>query len=775
MRKTGIGILFSLLLILFTSFTSFGEVKEQNVKTNKTGSYQNVNYFNTTTPVTAPVNYATPFSEMRGVWVSTVYNESMPRQLSLDEAGINTWKAEFIQILDRMSEFGMNTLYFQIRPANDAFYESTLNPWSTYLYQAGVNPGWDPLSWMIEQTHNRGYRFVGWLNAFRVTTSSILPDASKNSSYYSNDSLVQRKKEVLANLPDNSFAKLHPECVVLGESDSRLILNPSSRIVREFVKDSVMEIVNNYDIDGVHFDDYFYLAGGISSDVKNTSFAGGTSFNQVYTGVNCLNDLEDYELAKKEDSSLTLGDFRRGCTNALMSIISSAIKKYNKEHATYVEFGAKPAGCWQSKNLDKTDYKYSETGSNTHIGAYSSYFDLFADSLYWAQAGYIDWIAPQIYYSFDSSEVPYADIVTWWSNKIEEMNAIKRENGEKEVRLYIAQGIYKYNTSSDSYGSFTMDNEIITQLKFNQKFSTIKGSAVYSYLAMHYFNTENAKKGIGYIKRAWGSMATYPICLKSEEYNSTIDKSKVTSVLYETKNTINISFELLKDASCYGIYKVNKEDELDTSSLTQRIQVLYLDSTKLGKVELTNIDTSLYDYYIVPVSTMGNISKVGALLDLSSIDKNTAPSTSLITIDNVKVLYGATVQFFIPFAIDDSKDLSYEAYILENGKESLRKVEVTSSLVVTDGGYSLKWTAYSFDLDEAYLKVIVKDEEYATDCYSPAFTIKEKYATVPPVVPPIDDPVEDDNKKGCSCKKSMFYEISSCLLVMFVLIRKREK
>jgi hypothetical protein len=220
---------------------------------------------------------------------------------------------------------------------------------------------------------------------------------------------------------------------------------------------------------------------------------------------------------------------------------------------------------------------------------------------------------------------------------------------------------------------------------------------------------------------------------------------------------------------------VNKEEELDTSSLTQRIQVLYLDSTKLGKVELTNIDTSLYDYYIVPVSTSGNVSKVGALLDLSSIDKNTAPSTSLITIDNVKVLYGATVQFFIPFAIDDSKDLSYEAYILENGKESLRKVEVTSSLVVTDGGYSLKWTAYSFDLDEAYLKVIVKDEEYATDCYSPAFTIKEKYATVPPVVPPIDDPVQDDNKKGCSCKKSMFYEISSCLLVMFVLIRKREK
>ena len=150
--------------------------------------------------VTIPKNFTVYESEMRGVWVATVYNIAIGKQKDTSQKAINDYKAEFLTILDRMEEYGMNTLFFQIRPSNDAFYKSKLNPWSQFLVGAGIDPGWDPLEWMIEETHKRGFDFQCWMNAYRVTTESALPDNDKMASTYATSDLLKYKKEKISQL-----------------------------------------------------------------------------------------------------------------------------------------------------------------------------------------------------------------------------------------------------------------------------------------------------------------------------------------------------------------------------------------------------------------------------------------------------------------------------------------------------------------------------------------------------------------------------------------------
>ncbi len=143
------------------------------------------------------VPYTQVSTDMRAVWVATVGNLNIDRQLGTDEAAISSWKNEYIKILDNAEANHFNTIVFQVRPANDAFYPSKYNPWSEYLAGYGVDPGWDPLEWMIEETHKRGFDFQCWMNAYRVTTYSVLDDTSKKASTYSNADLLKFKEKAM--------------------------------------------------------------------------------------------------------------------------------------------------------------------------------------------------------------------------------------------------------------------------------------------------------------------------------------------------------------------------------------------------------------------------------------------------------------------------------------------------------------------------------------------------------------------------------------------------
>lgn len=712
-----------LLLISLPNVNAFDPTKEQYViKANG----EKVYYYKTANPVTVPKEYLTAEYEMRGVWVATVYNIAISPQGGTTEKAIEKYKAEFISILDRMEEYNMNTLYFQVRPSNDAFYESELNTWSQFLAGAGVHPGWDPLEWMIEETHKRGFVFQCWMNAFRVTVYSVLPDSEKNASFYDTEKLLKCKSDALNQLADGNFAKENPDCVVMGESDTRLILNPSDPRVQQFLVDTVVEIIENYDVDGLHFDDYFYLSGG-SSNTFNGNFAGGQTYDSTLVGEDQLNDLPNYQayLQNKSEYShlekgLNLGDFRRASLNHMIKSIHEAVTEYNEKNNKVVEFGAKPAGVWRSniKNCDeKGCQKCSENGSNTHPGAYTSYGDLFADSLNWVQQGWVDYIAPQVYYGFSSTEVPYADIVDWWAQQVDAVNEENRKNGKKEVKLYIAHGIYKYEDEPDE---FAAPAEINYQLLFNKKYSCIKGSAFYSYEHLYQFASTAHEKGMNLVKKAW-NVKTIPLPIG--EYNAQDLKIENYSLKRAQGSAMNvISFDSVVNARAYAVYKVLKGQELNTSDVNSRILVEFEGYQENKKVNLfiDNYDEK-YDYYVKVFSNQYHMSEETLKIDFEKTEEYIPLEVKgdLKVADIISISTNIDISFDVIY--NENGTLKYEVFANMDGKEN----RLTYGECV-DGRFTYTWKSYPFPINDISIKVVFSDGTYTKEIKSNEFDIKNE-------------------------------------------------
>lgn len=176
---------------------------------------------------------ATPKADedMRAVWISTVYSADYPSTQNNAEAQ----KAEFIKKLDQAQALGLNTVVVQVRPKGDAFYESDLNPWSAVLTGTqGKDPGYDPMKFMIEETHKRGMEFHAWMNPYRITTSGV----------------------DLSALSADNMARKHPDWILTY--NNAMYYNPAKEEVKQYITDTVAEVVENYDVDAIHFDDYFY-------------------------------------------------------------------------------------------------------------------------------------------------------------------------------------------------------------------------------------------------------------------------------------------------------------------------------------------------------------------------------------------------------------------------------------------------------------------------------------------------------------------------------------
>ncbi len=306
--------------------------------------------------------------EMRAVWVSTIYNIDYPSVGSKNNEAKQ--KQEYIELLDKLQEVGMNTVFVQVRPKSDAFYKSDINPWSDILTGTqGKDPGYDPMEFMIEETHKRGMEFHAWLNPYRVTTTGT--DVSA--------------------LASNHPARLNPEMTMAY--NNKLYYNPELESVKAHITDTVVEIVKNYDVDGIHFDDYFYPS--------------------------------NYPLPAGETKDGKVANERRQHINEMVERVYHNIKAVDKD----VEFGISPIGIWKNKKSDVA-------GSNTDGG--EGYYSVFADAKAWINGGYIDYIMPQIYWEIGHAKADYATLVQWWSNVVKGTG----------VDLYIGQGIYKDEIAS---------------------------------------------------------------------------------------------------------------------------------------------------------------------------------------------------------------------------------------------------------------------------------------------------------------------------------------
>lgn len=341
--------------------------------------------------------------ELRAAWIATVFNIDWPSKSNLSAA---VQQQEFTQMLDQLKQMGMNAVFVQVRPSSDALYPSELVPWSKVLTgQQGKDPGYDPLAFMIEETHKRGMEFHAWFNPFRANTDNKIE-----------------------TLVDNHPAKLHPEWVV--DHNNLLIYNPGIPAVREHVVETIMEVVNRYDVDGVHLDDYFYPYG-------DKPFADDDTY-------------KTYNPKKISDK----GDWRRDNINQFVAQLSESIK----DAKSHVQFGISPFGIWRNQKTDPT-------GSATN--GQSSYDNLYADTRAWIQNEWIDYVAPQLYWSIGFKAAAYDILVDWWVQETKNSN----------VKLYIGQGAYRLGSNQTDWSN---SEAIIGQLKYNRQRPEVKGSIFFS-------------------------------------------------------------------------------------------------------------------------------------------------------------------------------------------------------------------------------------------------------------------------------------------------------
>ncbi|MBE6408819.1 MAG: hypothetical protein E7038_09500 [Lentisphaerae bacterium] len=386
-----------------------------------------------------PATYRPQSGEFRGIWVATV--QSIDFGKNKTAAG---FRNEFSVLLKNIRDAGFTALIFQVRPMNDAFYLSALNPISRWMTgtegkRFSDEPGFDPLAYMIRETHRAGLEFHAWLNPYRVANK-----------------VQMRKQDYLKTLASNNFATRNPSCVLAVPNGKTfdLILDPGLPAVRKYLCVTVQEIINQYDVDAIHFDDYFY----------------------PYTPMGNA-DATTYKRFAQQGESLE--DWRRRNVNTLIREVHEVIKQQNLRYDRKIRFGISPFGIWANnrpvKRTNRHDPDFRKEGSATAGG--QSYFRQYADCIKWVREGWIDYIVPQLYWSFDHKDAPYGVLAEWW------VQTVRRNN--PRVALYIGHGVYQCGTAAD----WKAPDELTDQVLFNQSLG-IRGSVFFSYTRI--FRPDNA-------------------------------------------------------------------------------------------------------------------------------------------------------------------------------------------------------------------------------------------------------------------------------------------
>ncbi len=357
--------------------------------------------------------------DLRGVWIASVSNIDFPSKPGISA---DLQKKELDEIVSNAQYMGLNAIFFQVRPTGDALYKSYIFPWSKYLTgkQGKENDnGFDPLAYIIQKAHNQGIQVHAWINPLRLSMGTATkPD-----------------KDVNVLSADHPARKI-PEAVVAAPT-GQLYLDPGNPAAIKLITDGVAEIVKNYEVDGIHFDDYFYPS---KSEGKGVDF----------------NDSASYE--KYKGSFTNKDDWRRNNINTLVKGTYDTVKNLKPS----VQFGISPFAIWSNKDRNKE-------GSDTQ-GGISTYYDHYADSKKWVKEAYIDYIAPQIYWNMGFKIADYSVLVNWWKNVC---------SGTK-VKLYVGQAAYKINDTTQA-NDWLDPLQIPKQIAYNRKSNAVDGSIFYGY------------------------------------------------------------------------------------------------------------------------------------------------------------------------------------------------------------------------------------------------------------------------------------------------------
>ncbi len=473
---------------------------------------------------------AQPKYEFRGVWVATVDNIDFPSTKFLST---ESQKAEFISLLDMHKRNGMNAVVVQIRPAADAFYPSQYEPWSEWLTGTQgkpPSPYYDPLEFMITETHKRGMEFHAWMNPYRavfnINKSSISP---------------------------THITKVHPEWFI--DYGGVKYFDPGNKEVQQYVTNIVKDVVSRYDVDAIHFDDYFYpyrIAG---------------------------KEFGDTESFRKYGNGMDRDTWRRSNVDSIIVMLGRTIKKENP----FCKFGISPFGVW--RNIDK-----DPEGSNTKAGQ-TNYDDLYADILLWLKMKWIDYVVPQLYWEFGQKVVGFETLIDWWAR-----HAYGRQ-------LYIGHGIYR-TMESRSY-AWKNKNELPNQIKKVREYPQVQGSVFFS------SSTFNSNPN-GWSDSLRNNYYKYPAIVPPMNWIDSVKPVQPEIVLDSTKPAIydySIDLYLRQDTidnriNRYMIYSFTDTTKMDNSDPKNIVEIIE-SGDNYYKFNLQNISPQ-QDKIVIAVTSLTN-------------------------------------------------------------------------------------------------------------------------------------------------------------------------
>ena len=355
--------------------------------------------------------------EVRGAWLATVYCIDWPTETGTTTSVRNKQKKEMTGYLDALQQANMNAVYFQVRPMADALYKSKYEPWSSYVSGTrGRSPGYDPLAFVVEECHKRGMECHAWVNPYRWATTTAGWNTTQDRYLKSHDMLI-------------SFTN--------SSGTTTIILNPALEATRERIVNVCRDLIENYDIDGIIFDDYFYPSGMPTNETAE--------------------DYEDYQAAQ---TSLSFADWRRENVNQMVADVYEMIQEQDPS----IKFGISPAGaaCTDPAVAAKHGIDKCPVASDWQ------YNGIFSDPVAWLEAGTIDYISPQLYWKTDHSTNPFGPMTQWWSYVAKHFNRHHYASHSLTV-------LQSSNTTSDWA-------EVGKQLQYSRRYTKNKapGSIYYS-------------------------------------------------------------------------------------------------------------------------------------------------------------------------------------------------------------------------------------------------------------------------------------------------------
>ena len=490
--------IFILVVLLCILFFSFGDAKKASA---------------------TEYDYVDPESEFRAVWV-TPWGGDSDLVTYNSESG---FKTNMNYIFTLMEENNLNALIFHVRTHNNAMYKSSLNPIATYWSKVNFNT-FDPLEWLISECHKRGIEFHAWLNPYRCGTNHVGSYSSSNPASNSDNTLTY---------------------------NSSTILNPGLPVVREFIRDTVLEIVENYDVDAIHFDDYFYINMGANGALTGDTTILDEPDQETYE--NYIDNNPSCGLSKTSASNKA--DWRRSQVDGLIEMLDSALDEYNQTNHKYVQLGIAPTGVYKNGNgtvtYDGNGLPITTGSKTTGQTHYSSY--LFCDTLKWCKEGWIDYILPQTYWATNHTACPYKTLVEWWAKCVKNL----------PVNFYSGIGLYMAENSS-AKNWYTDPDELYNQLDYIKDLDDCNGASIYNFATLRKYHDGTSSNANVQVEKLGTNVWTRKVIqpeLKSFE------RVTLGNVLNFSISDKTLSWDSLEGAKFYCIYRSNTSVTFDSSEL----------------------------------------------------------------------------------------------------------------------------------------------------------------------------------------------------------------